>query len=133
MVTLREFLDSPWSLVVYHGDEDVFRSREKDLHGLVKYLDETDVGSEPIVFFDRYVGRAAAGLMLLRSPARVATGVVSEAGRAMLEEHQVPLLADRTVQYLMNVASDGMCRWEKFSLDKTPNELLAALRREYDG
>ena len=131
MMTLAEFLDSKWSLIVFAGETPVFRSDESDLRPLVTYLAGETNADEPLIVFDRYVGRAAGLLFSLIEPVRVCAGVISEAGAATLDRFGIAYEAGQTVKYLMGVASKEMCRWEKLAMGKTAEELLSELREIY--
>ena len=131
MFTKDQFLGSTASLVVYHGEEAAFESDASDLRGLVTYLGQTELGRNDVTIFDRYIGRAAALLMTLIKPIKVNTGTISEGGAAVLEEHTIPFEADEKVTYLMGVASEGMCRWEKMAVGKSSEELLTELQKVY--
>ncbi|MCP4686346.1 MAG: DUF1893 domain-containing protein [bacterium] len=129
MYTLQEFLDSDLSLVIYVADKEEFRSRASDLEPLVKFLDDSTPSNERPVVFDRYVGRAAALLVSTLKPEKVHTGVISEAGAQVLDDARIPYEAREQARYLMGVASEDMCRWEKLSMGKSPEELLSELRK----
>jgi hypothetical protein len=131
MMDLDQFLKSDKSLTVYHGSEIVFESSASDLRGLTEYLDMPRPMVGAVIIFDRYVGRAAAALMLLAKAERVFAGTISEAGAAELNDRGIDFESGRTVKHLMGVASDGMCRWEKMALEYTPQQLLEQLRRIY--
>jgi len=129
MYTLKQFLDSDLSLVIYEGAREVFSSGASDLEPLVQYLDQDSTVGGNLTVFDRFVGRAAALLISTLKPRRVYTGVISENGAQVLEAMGIPFEAAETAKYLMGVASEDMCRWEKLSLGKTPDELLDELRK----
>jgi len=130
MLTLAEFTAGNRNFVVVVNDREVFSSTKSDLQPLLDYL-TTDRGTHtnPILF-DRYIGRAAALLMTLLEPSKVFTPVISKGGKAALEEYEIPFEIGETVEYLMGVASDGMCRWEKMALGKSPSEFFELLRNQ---
>ncbi|MBU0985286.1 MAG: DUF1893 domain-containing protein [candidate division Zixibacteria bacterium] len=128
MYTLDEFLASGWSLVVYADDDLVYRSKDSDLIPLLDFLDRDRESSLRLTIFDRYIGRAAALLMVLIQPQRVCAGVLSEGGAIVLRENKVPFEAVRQVKYLMDIASEGMCRWEKAAQHRTPEEWWQAVK-----
>ena len=110
--------------MVFSGSEEVYRSDGSDLSPLLEYIGQgRDNHTNPVIF-DVYVGRAAALLMTTVKPAKVFAGVISEGGATVLQEYMIPYEAGKTVKYLMDHASHGMCRWEKMSMDKTPGEFL---------
>ncbi|MCK4632789.1 MAG: DUF1893 domain-containing protein [candidate division Zixibacteria bacterium] len=123
MFTKDQFLSSTASLIVFHGDEVAFESDDSDLRPLVAYLGQTELGRNDVTMFDRYVGRAAALLMSRIKPIKVNTGTISEGGAVVLDEHAIPFEAKEKVTYLMGVASQDMCRWEKMAVGKSSEEL----------
>lgn len=124
MYSFDRFIKSPWSLVVLAEGRIIFRSRASSLKPLVRFLKLELNNNSQLVIFDKYIGRAAALLMTLIKPVRVSTTVISEGGRQVLTEYDIPFEARREVKYLMGVASEKMCRWEKMAIGKTPEEFF---------
>ncbi len=129
MFTLEQFKDSKQSLVICHGDKIAFESPESALRPLVEYLEKRLLTDQPITMFDKCIGRAAASLMAMAGADRVHGLVVSDGGAQTLEDADISFQAEKRVEYLMGTASENMCRWEKFAVSHTPEELLAELRR----
>ncbi len=129
MYTFEKFKQSTWSLVVLADNKVVFRSRARGLTPLRKLVNSNFSSDRRLTIYDKYVGCAAALLMALLKPSGVFTPVVSEAGKATLTRYNIPLVAEREVKYLMGIASDEMCGWEKMSIGKTPEEFLALLEK----
>ncbi len=128
MHTIEEFALSGWSLAIYSGDQKLFCSRSTGIAPLVEYLGNADREQDNLTIFDKYVGRAAALLMTHLKPVKVFAGVISDGAVTVFDEYMIPYEAGRQVQYLMNVASEDMCRFEKMSLGKTPGEFLEEIR-----
>jgi len=128
MYSFDKFITSKWSLVITAGEQVIFRSQAGGVKGLVRFLKSGASKEEDIVIYDKYVGRAAALLMVLILPVKVYTPVISEGGKEVLEKHRIPYKAHKTVKYLMGMASDEMCRWEKMCIGKTPEEFWDVLR-----
>lgn len=122
MLTLNEFAQGDRNFVVVVDGKEVFSSTRSDLIPILDYLDSERTGHKDAVLFDRYIGRAAALLMTMLKPAMICTPVISKGGRAVFEEFQIAFEATEMVEYLMGVASDGMCRWEKLAQGKSPSE-----------
>ncbi len=133
MYTLRQFLDSDLSLAIYEGEKELFNSRASDLEPLVQFLEGKTPAGDSLVIFDRYVGRAAALLISRIKPQKVLTGVISENGSQVLDDASIPFEAGERAKYLMGVASEDMCRWEKLSLGKSSEELLSELMKMREG
>ncbi len=131
-LTLSEFMDSGRSLKIFLDNEAVFESKDSDLIPLISYLKQRTEQVDNLTVYDKYVGRAAALLMVLIRPRKVFAGVVSEGGAAVLRENEIPLEAGREVKYLMEIASQGMCRWEKAAVGKSPEEWWDAIKQMKD-
>lgn len=117
--------------MIYHDADEVFRSNASDLRPLVEYILSNNQKDQTVTIFDKYIGRAAASLMLLAGASRVYGLVVSDNGAKLLAEQAIPFEAGERVQWLMGAASDNMCHWEKLSIGKTPDELLTELKKAY--
>lgn len=120
--SFEQFKRSRWSLVILSGGRIIFKSRAKAITPLVRYLKSSPDTRPGLVIYDKYIGRAAALLMALIDPAEVYTPVISDGGAQTLKKYGISHHADRQVEYLMGEASDDMCRWEKASLGKTPEQ-----------
>jgi len=127
MYSFDRFIKSSWSLVVLAEGRIIFRSRASAIKPLIRFIRSDLTSSSHLVIFDKYIGRAAALLMVLIKPVRVHTPVISEGGRQVLDKYQIPYEARKQVKYLMGMASDEMCRWEKMAAGKTPEEFLKML------
>ena len=128
MYSFDKFSAGKWSLVITSGEKVIFRSQAGGVGGLVRFLKAGIPSEDDIVIYDKYVGRAAALLMALIKPVKVYTPVISEGGKEVLERHGIPYRATRLVKYLMGMASDEMCRWEKMCIGKTPEEFWDVLK-----
>ena len=121
MYSYDKFINSKWSLVIMAEDRIIFRSRASAIKPLIRFL-KSDQIEEALTIYDKYVGRAAALLMVRIKPLKVHTPVISEGGREVFKKFGIPYKAQRQVKYLMGMASDEMCRWEKMTVGKTPDE-----------
>lgn len=128
MHSFDKFIKSKWSLVITAGEQVIFRSQAGGIKGLARFLKSGIPTEDDIVVYDKYVGRAAALLMVLIKPVKVYTPVISEGGKEVLDREGIPYKAQKTVKYLMGMASDEMCRWEKMCIGKTPEEFWDVLR-----
>ncbi|KAA3634314.1 MAG: DUF1893 domain-containing protein [Calditrichaeota bacterium] len=127
-MTLSEFQKSGKSLSIYSGTEEIFSSDKDALEPLVEFI-QSDATYENLVIFDKYIGRAAAMLMTLINPQKVYTPIISQFGREVLQNKSIRYEAEKEVEFLMGVASDSMCRWEKISVGKTAEDLLEMLKK----
>lgn len=100
----------------------IFHSREHNIRPLVKFVSLQLKRRRKLIIFDKYIGRAAALLFILLKPAIIYTPVISKSGAQTLRKAHISFKAQKHVPHLMNVASTGMCKWEKLSSDKNPRE-----------
>ena len=121
------FKRSHWSLVVIRDSRIIFRSKASAIKPLIRFIESGPVESGKLTVYDKYVGRAAALLIVLIKPVEVQTPVISEGGREVLEKYEIPFQAERDVKYLMGIASDDMCKWEKMTIGKSPDEFWGLL------
>ncbi len=128
MYSYDKFINSQWSLVIMAEGRIVFRSQASAIKPLIRFLKSDQVEKETLTIYDKYVGRAAALLMVRIRPLKVHTPVISDGGREVLEKFGIPYRAQRQVKYLMGMASDEMCRWEKMTVGKTPDEFWDMLK-----
>jgi hypothetical protein len=124
---LRSFLESGLSFMVQVNKRTVFESEATDLQPLVTYIQEFGPDYNNPIIFDKYVGGAAALLMTLIEPQKVYAGVLSQRGKETLERSSIAYETRQIVQYLMDIASEGMCHWERLSLGLTAQEFFARL------
>lgn len=130
MHTLNQFKNSRWSLVVYCAERAVFRSEASDLRPLIRYVKQVGRKYNSVTVFDKYIGRAAALLLAMIEPDMVYVGTLSNGGAEALNQHRIKFHADNRVEYLMGIASEQMCQWEKLAIDKTPEQLWELLNSE---
>jgi len=128
MYNFEKFVESKWSLVIIGKGKIIFKSQASGIKPLVTFM-KNDMGNnnQDLVIYDRYIGRAAALLMVLINPSKVYTPIISEGGSDVLKKYKITYFAQQQVKYLMGYASDKMCRWEKIAMNKTPQELWEVL------
>ena len=124
MYTLNQFAKSKWSLVVYQQQKIIFRSQASALKPLLRYIGRKGSKRKKVEIFDKYTGRAAALLISLIEPDKLYSPVVSQAGIKVLEEKKIVFCCLKKVKYLMNMASDDMCQWERLAKRKSAHTFL---------
>lgn len=127
MYTFDQFKQSGKSLVILKDDQIVFESNLNALEPLIQFIKEKRHLEGGFVIYDKYIGRAAALLMTFLKPKKVYTPVISQFGREEFERFGIDYQFDKEVKYLMGVASEKMCRWEKMTVGKTPEEFWTML------
>ena len=116
-------------MVITDGGITIFSSNATAIKPLIEFLQSNPPSDEDtsLMIYDRYIGRAAALLRARVKPKKVFTPVISEGGEETLNKYEIPFEAARRVKYLMGVASDNMCKWEKMTIGKTPDEFWSIL------
>lgn len=136
MYSFDDFKKSDFSLMILNDNYIIFESKSGALTPLVEFLKSIRFLNNPndfskknskIIIYDKYIGRAAALLMTKLNPVKVYTPVISKFGREIFEQYHIDFQADKEVTYLMGIASDDMCRWEKLTVGKSPDEFWAML------
>ena len=102
----------------------------RQLIPLVDFIDQFGWKTKNIYIFDKYVGRAAALLMLGFRPIKIYTPIISENAVQLLTEKKISYLAERTVPHLMGIASQELCKWEKLSIGKDRIAFWKLVKRE---
>lgn len=116
----QQFIQSKWSLLIYDGDKAIFCSQASGLKPIVSYLKKFRKKYKKVVIYDKIVGRAAALLFVLLKPSKVYTPLASQGGVFVLRKYRISYKADQQVKYLMGLASQQMCQWEKLAQKRTP-------------
>jgi len=129
MYTLSQFVKSGWSLVIYKQKRVFFRSQASDLKPLINYIKNKGLPKEELVIFDKYVGRAAALLIILIKPMKLYTPVISQGGFVVLKNKKISFEYMKKVKYLMNIASNAMCQWEKLAQNKSARTFLNLVKK----
>lgn len=125
MYSFEQFKRSRWSLVILSEGRILFKSRARAIKPLVRFCSQVAARPTDLTIYDKYIGRAAALLMVSLKPTQIMTPIISEGGTACLAEHGLSFTAEQQVKYLMGVASEDMCRWEKQALGKSPEQFYS--------
>jgi hypothetical protein len=129
----KEFMASDDTLRIYHGDEMIFSSKKDRLMPLMEYLKEAGTGGEPVVIFDKVIGNAAACLAVKANCRECFSPLGSELGVKTLKKHKIVHHLGTTVPYIMRDDGLDMCPMEKLSVDKTPEEFYAEMKKRVEG
>jgi hypothetical protein len=129
----KEFLASDDTLRIYRGEKMIFSSKKDRLMPLMDYIKENGVGGEPVVVFDKVIGNAAACLAVKANCRECFSPLGSELGVKTLKKHKIVHHLDETVPYIMRDDGLNMCPMEKLSIDKTPEEFYAEMKKRVEG
>jgi hypothetical protein len=129
----KEFLDSDDTLRIYRGEKMIFSSKKDRLMPLMDYLKERGAGGEPVVIFDKVIGNAAACLAVKANCRECFSPLGSQLGIKTLKKHNIKYHLDKTVPYIMRDDGQDMCPMEKLSIDKTPDEFHAEMKKRVEG
>lgn len=117
------------SLEAYRGEELIFASSGNWLYPIFKltdFLEKEGISGKDIRVIDRIVGRAAALLLARLAVAEVTAHMLSEPGRQVLKQFNMP--------YRYHILVDRVqCRTEERFLEETdPEKVYAILRLQID-
>lgn len=100
------------SLMVYDGDEVIFKSASKGVRPHLEAIEALGTRLKGTTMVDKIVGRAAALLILYSEAAEVHAGVVSRGGREVLERSGMPLFFDTETEHIKMVDGRIYCPFE---------------------
>ena len=108
-------------------DDTVYISEEKGIAPVMYYLNNgIDISGFSVA--DRIVGKAAASLFVCAGIKEVYGEVMSEKGKAKLEEYGIPCSYGRLVEKIINRRGDDICPMDKTVLNiDDPHEAYKAL------
>jgi len=125
------------SLVISRDGTIIFDSEAGGLEPLLQFFKENAIdsfeaveksGFTGLTVYDKYIGRASALLLTVLKPVFVYTPVISQFGREELEKAGIFYRADKEVKFLMGVASDALCNWEKLTIGMEAEDFIAELK-----
>lgn len=131
--SLKQFKKDGYSLAVFKYGRLFFHSREKNLRPLTRFIVNYGWRHAGIVVYDKYIGRAAALLLVRLRPAHVYTPLISEAALPVFRAARVGYTATRRVPHLMGIASKGTCEWEKLSFGRNGTTLWRLVKKRILG
>jgi hypothetical protein len=124
---MERFINSEYTLWVYHKGKLVFQSKKKRLIPLLDYIDAFVPQVKGVIVFDRIVGNAAALLLRKALCIEVYSPLGSQPAAQSLSEFGINYHFSKTVPYIINEAENDICPMEKLSLGKTPDEFYRAI------
>jgi len=127
--TFEQFISSGDTLRVYHGKKLVFLSKKEQLTPLLEYIDAFAPKVRRVTVFDRIVGNATALLLEKASCKEVYSPLGSRYAALTLRERGIEYHFRETVPHILNEKGDDICPMEKLSLNKSPDEFIAIMRK----
>lgn len=103
--------------VVYRGDEQVFSSEMKGVRPLMDYLNEKGPSDEPLIVYDRIMGRGAVMLALAIGAKVLHTPIISETALELAQKYNTRVSYGKTIPYVINRSGDGRCPIESAVLE----------------
>ena len=129
MSLFNDFLKSSDSLRIYDGDRLLFTSKERGIKPLVEYIDRAIPCEGPVKILDKVVGNAAA-LLSVKAGAKKVYGLLgSEIAVKTLDKYNVECDFIKVVPYIQNNEKQGICPFEKLSIDKSPSEFYEMVKQ----
>jgi len=100
------------SLMVYDGDDIIFKSSSKGVRPHLEAIDALGKRLRGTTMVDKIVGRAAALLILYGGPAEVHAGVINPGGRRLLLDAGVRLSYGEEIEHIKTVDGRIYCPFE---------------------
>jgi len=116
------FENSDDTLWILSGGTVIFQSTKKGIAPLIDYLAESTVRPAAIIVYDRIVGNAAALLAIKARAIHVTAVTGSRYAADTLRRYGVPYDFHFIVPSIINRNQDGMCPYERLSLNMAPDE-----------
>ena len=124
--TFSDFEKSDDTLWILSGDTVIFQSIKKGVAPLIDYLAGSTARSSAIIVYDRIVGNAAALLAIKAHAVHVTAVTGSRYAADTLGRYGVPYDFHCIVTSIINRTQDGMCPYERLSLNMEPDEFYEA-------
>jgi hypothetical protein len=129
----QDFLTSDDTLRIYQDNKLVFSSQKERLLPLMDFIKERGATNKPVTIFDKVSGNAAALLSVKAGCSEVFSPLGSELGVETLKQHKIAYHLDKVVPYIMRDDGKDMCPMERLSIDKTPDEFHAEMKKRIEG
>ena len=133
MQLLQEFLESPNTLCVLDGNEQVFSPKESILLPLLEYIDRFSHLYPQVTILDKTMGNAAALLSIKAGATSVYSPLGSKYASDTLSRYGREYHFTQTVPFILARNGKDMCPMEKLSLsrDMSPDEFYEEIKRHY--
>ena len=116
--SLKQFIRDDYSLAVFKNGQLFFSSCEHNLRPLAKFILKHGWSHKNLIMFDKYIGRAAALLIVDLHLSKLYTPIISKSAIPVLRSKRINYVAYKKVDHLMGIASQSTCEWEKMSFGK---------------
>jgi len=130
MYSLEQFLNNKLSLAIHQNGQVIYKSQESALKPLIQYIKLYGFSKKKLQIYDKYTGRAAALLFSLIRPFNISTSVISKSAEEVLKRDNIPYKALKKVDFLMDIASEDMCKWEKMASKCTASEFWNLVKNQ---
>ncbi len=128
-VAKRRLKEGNFNLVVAKRGKIIFESTSSGVLGLLQAIEKFGKELYESVVADRIVGRAAAMLCIYSRVNAVFAVTISEEGKRVLNENNIPCQFEECVPHILNRQRTDMCPFEKLVIDiKTPEEAYENLK-----
>ncbi len=124
----KDFKNSRDTLRIYEGKKCVFKSDKEDLAPLVEYVSGLKTVPGRVSILDKVMGNAAALLSVRAGAIEVYSPLGSDLASRTLRENHIEHYLEKKVPFILARNGQDMCPMEKLSLNKSPEELYAALK-----
>ena len=124
-----DFLRTEDTVWIETDGEVIYRSCEKGIIPLVRYIEEFEPKPDWVVVYDKVVGNAAALLLKIARCREVYGALGSQLAARTLDELGITHHLLKIVPCILNQSGEQMCPFEKLSLGKSCNEFYELARQ----
>ncbi|MBW2631328.1 MAG: DUF1893 domain-containing protein [Deltaproteobacteria bacterium] len=123
----ESFLKSDDTIRIISPGGTVFRSQKRGISPLLSYIEQGLLMDE-VVVLDKVTGNAAALLMKKACCREVLSPLGSELAAETLKKFGIVRHFMKTVPHIINREGNGMCPFEKMSIEKSPDEFYELVK-----
>lgn len=124
----EKFLASKSELEILTEDEVIFRSRDRGVKGLMKFIIKNNHTYKDLIIFDKKVGRGVALLAIFLGAKMVFGEIGSSLAKEILKKARIDFYFKKIVPNILNKKGNDLCFIEKLSIGKTPAEFYSLLK-----
>lgn len=125
----EKFSLSLFSLEIRSGKKLLFRSKERGIKGLVRFIQKNNKHfPKNLIVFDKKIGSGAALLCAYFKAKEVFAVTGSKLAEKTLKKFRIKFYFSNIVPKILNKNNDGLCPIEKLSLRKTPGRFYELVK-----
>jgi len=124
----EKFLKSSFGLEIRSKGKIVARSKKAGIKGLVDFIKKHNRRLKDLIIFDKTVGRGVALLSVYLKAKAVYGKTGSKLASKAFKKYKIKFYFNKTIPHILNKKGDGLCPFEKLSLDRKPKEFYSLVK-----